>query len=156
MERFGEFLRLPAAEPLDVLLTDPAFQADADRPVGDRVRKVADRREHLGAEHRERLERGHARAAHPPRDRSTPVAGIQKPAQVLPVARLRPEDRVDLVEEQSRLQICDRAEQGRVGDVRGGERLPDEELENLEKPGLAAPLFSGRHGQIRGGLDGFR
>ena len=67
---------------------------------------------------------GHVRAAHPPHDRAAAVAGVQEPAQVLALARLGAEDRVDLVEQQRRrLSSSIDAEERRVGDVRGRQRL---------------------------------
>jgi hypothetical protein len=72
---------------------------------------------------------------------TAPRLRIKHPAQVLPVARFRAEDRVDLVEEQRRLQFCDRSEQRGVGDVRRRQWLSDEQLEHFEEPRLPRPFF---------------
>jgi len=53
-------------------------------------------------------------------------------AELLPFAGLGAEDRVDFQQE-GRLGLLDRPEEGGVGDVRGRQRLADQRREDIEQ-----------------------
>jgi hypothetical protein len=106
------------------------LEPDRNRAIDERVgEEIADPDESLGAEDRERFERGLVRAAHAIGDGAAPVAGVQKSAQVFALSSL--EDRVGLVEQERRLQLCDGPEERRVRDVHARKRLTDDELEHF-------------------------
>lgn len=76
------------------------------------------------------------------------------------IARLRAEDRVDLVHEQGRRVLGpDRAKEGRFRDAGGAQGISHQEREDLKQPALSGALRRRRHrevGRHLGGIGGVR
>ena len=99
-------------EGLNLLRPGPAAHPQDNGPVRDRVRQVAYPGQGHGCKDREMLYRDVASLAYAPRHfGAAPVASVEQRAEVFVVARLRPIDRVHLVEQDSSLAGRDRAEQ---------------------------------------------
>ena len=126
---------LATAERLDALAGRPPTHADDDRPCQDRIGEIAEARYSDGAVCGDLLSLYHLTADHAPTgDGTAAMPCVQQATEFLVVPRLRPEDRVNLVEEDSGPPLRVRDLTKKIGrrHVDGLDGMRDQQLGNLQ------------------------
>ena len=137
----------------DRLGTRSALHLDDHAPAQERRRQIADRGEHLGAEHVKRREL--MAVPHAPLDLdAAPVAAVENRPHVLGSLAPLGAHHLGFVHQGRRVVGLNAAEQDRPGEDQRAPGPPHQELQNLEQARLAALIGWRQHGDVGRHVEG--